>query len=121
MRRPARLQAARAWLAAFSGKHVVKSYARWFGVDLGCALTELQLLGVELDTDYVTALRRTLRQRARGRREVRPNDADTTDDSDEHFAYIAGYTEADFAFGVTWEEWERCEEREEHNSVELFD
>lgn len=92
-------------------------HARWFGVDLGCALTELQLLDVELDPQYVTALRRTLQRRARPRREVRPSDPDTTDDSDEHFAYIAGYTEAGFAFGITWEEWERCNDDDHAQGV----
>lgn len=32
-------------------------------------------------------------------------------DQDETFAYIAGYTEAGFAFGVTWEEWEQFNQR----------
>jgi hypothetical protein len=32
-------------------------------------------------------------------------------DRDETFAYIAGYTEAGFAFGVTWEEWEQLNQR----------
>lgn len=33
-------------------------------------------------------------------------------ESDETFAYIAGYTEGGAAFGVTWEEWERIERSE---------
>jgi hypothetical protein len=33
-------------------------------------------------------------------------------DSDETFAYIAGYTEAGFAFGVTWEEWDQLNEQD---------
>jgi hypothetical protein len=32
-------------------------------------------------------------------------------DQDETFAYIAGYTEAGFAFGTTWEEWEQLNQR----------
>jgi hypothetical protein len=71
LKRPARLQAARHWLATFTGKHVVKAYARWFGVDLGCALKELQLLGVPLDSAYVTALQRTL-ELQRGSRPPQP-------------------------------------------------
>jgi hypothetical protein len=32
-----------------------------------------------------------------------------TPDSDEHFAYIAGYTEGGVPYGVTWEEMEAAE------------
>ena len=31
-------------------------------------------------------------------------------DQDETFAYIAGYTEGGFAYGITWEEWEQFEQ-----------
>jgi hypothetical protein len=34
------------------------------------------------------------------------------------FAYIAGYTEGGFAYGVTWEEWEQLEQ-ESSTSSEL--
>ena len=39
-------------------------------------------------------------------------------DQDETFAYIAGYTEGGFAYGVTWEEWEQFEQ-ESSNYSEL--
>lgn len=32
-------------------------------------------------------------------------------DRDQTFACIAGYTEAGFAFGVTWEEWEQLDQQ----------
>ena len=31
-------------------------------------------------------------------------------DQDETFAYIDGYSEGGFAYGVTWEEWEQLEQ-----------
>ncbi|MEW6746455.1 MAG: hypothetical protein AB1486_27255 [Planctomycetota bacterium] len=65
MKRPARLQSARHWLAGYHGKHIVKSYARWFRVDFGCALNELQMLGVSLDPVYVERVKTTLRERSR--------------------------------------------------------
>ena len=110
MKRAARLQAAPAWLtrwapaAGGSGKNVVRSYARWFGVDLGCSLVELQLLGVDLDPGYVTALRRTLDGGRRPRRADRGEEV-VPGESDEWFAYIAGYTPGGLPFGITWEEW----------------
>ena len=45
---------------------------------------------------------------ARQRRKARQTEThEPFFDQDETFAYIAGYTEAGFPFGVTWEEWER--------------
>lgn len=63
MKRAARLQAARTWLTKYTGKRVVRGYARWFGIDLGCALKELTMLGIALDPTYVEQLRETIRQR----------------------------------------------------------
>ncbi len=65
MRRPGRLQAAKSFLPTFSGKNIIRGYARWFGVDLACALAELQILGIELDPVYVQRLRITLGERER--------------------------------------------------------
>ena len=36
-------------------------------------------------------------------------------DHDENCAYIAGYTSAGFAYGVTWEEWELLDQQ---NSID---
>lgn len=69
MNRPRRLQAAPAFLASFTGKYVVRGYARWFGVDLACALVELRSLGIELDPVYVEQLRMNEREKARLGRE----------------------------------------------------
>jgi hypothetical protein len=49
MRRPARLMAAVKWRAGYGGKNIVRGYARWFGVDLVCAITELRMLDAVVD------------------------------------------------------------------------
>lgn len=109
MKRPARLQAASSWLKTFGGKNVVRGYAKWFGVDLGCALKELQKLGVELDPTYVERLLCTLRSRRRPRELGGTPEVPTGYGSgwDDDFTYIAGHTASGVAFGVTWREWER--------------
>ena len=53
MNRPARLQSAKAWLQKYSGKNAIKGYRKHFAVDWKCAAIELEMLGVELDRDYV--------------------------------------------------------------------
>lgn len=57
--RRARLDAAQHWLLGYSGKHLVRAYKRHFGVDLECALVELQQLKISLADDYVAALRQS--------------------------------------------------------------
>jgi hypothetical protein len=103
MDREARLQSARHWLRGFFGEHVVRSYAKWFGVDLMCALTELQALGVRLEPSYVTAITRTfeLRRSAKARRTPQARLEGLGNVQDEDFAYIAGRTEGGVAFGIT--------------------
>ena len=51
-------------------------------------------------------------------RSARPHSDFPCLDQDETFAYIAGYTEGGFAYGVTWEEWEQLEQ-ESSTSSEL--
>ena len=63
-RRPARLMAAVTWRAGYGGKNIVRGYARWFGVDLICAITELRMLGVAVDPEYEAQLRRAIAGRA---------------------------------------------------------
>ena len=67
MRRAGRLQAARHWLPTFKGKNVVRGYRRWFGVDIKCALIELQMLGVKLDPVHVERLECTIRNWGKGK------------------------------------------------------
>jgi alkylation response protein AidB-like acyl-CoA dehydrogenase len=68
MRREARLATGPRWLASYGGKHVVKGYARWYSVDLFCAIKELRLLGVPVPHEYEAQVRGTLEQRAVRRR-----------------------------------------------------
>jgi hypothetical protein len=44
-------------------------------------------------------------------RSARPHLNSPSLDQDETFAYIAGYTEGGFAYGVTCEEWEQLEQQ----------
>ena len=67
MKRPARLQAARAWLARYPGKNIVKAYRKHFAVDTLCALIELQRLGVKLDLEYVQRVRSSEQSRIEAR------------------------------------------------------
>jgi hypothetical protein len=49
MKRTGRLASARGWLERYSGKNILRSYCKHFGVDWRCAATELKALGVKID------------------------------------------------------------------------
>lgn len=67
MRRAARLQTAIKWRSGYRGKNIARGYARWFGVDLVCAIVELRMLGVAIDAEYEAQIRRTIAARAEAR------------------------------------------------------
>lgn len=104
--RRARLKVAREWLPSFKGKNLVKAYAKKFGVDLGCALNDLQLLRVPLDPAYVERLCRRLQHRIDRRRPKAVSDIPEGYgvDWDDNFAFIAGFTSGGAPYGTTWEE-----------------
>lgn len=76
------------------------------------------MLGVKIDNRYKNNLLKFLAGdiAARRRRKLRRKEAfDEFSDQDDTFAYIAGYTEAGFAYGLTWEELERLGQEDSIN------
>jgi hypothetical protein len=111
MKRPARLQSAQSskWVAKFQGKNIIKGYAKWFGVDFLSSIIELRLLGVAIELDRENQIRKTLSEitkakTAQKKTKSQREDEDLFPDSDDTFAFIAGYTSAGFPYGTTWEE-----------------
>ena len=112
MKREARLQSAKHWIKKYEGKNIVRGYAKWYGVDLLCAIIELRMHGVHVDEKYEANVRRSIETKAEQRKKKRlerlaRKEAEFNDlyqDSDETFAFIAGYTSWGFPYGVTWEE-----------------
>ncbi len=113
MNRAARLESAKHWLPTYEGRDVVKGYRKWYGVSTACAIIELRQLGVKIDEQRLIQAKRTeestARQHAKKKQEgteklaaeeIRPVE------SDENLAYIAGYTNWGFPYGVTMEELE---------------
>lgn len=126
MDRHGRLQSARQWLATQRGRtaeRIARSYRKRYGVDWACAITELSALGLAFDPKWRDELARTLegaRHANARRREARAavQARDEFPESNETFAFIAGYTEGGAPFGVTWEEWEKIERSERGAPIE---
>ncbi len=112
MNRAAGLQSAKRWLPTYTGCNIVKGYRKWYGVSTVCAIIELRQLGIKVDELRLVQAKRTEESKARERARKRQQRAekraaeDALVESDENFAYIAGYTEWGFPYGVTWEELE---------------
>lgn len=119
LNKAARLQSARttAWIENYTGKNIIRGYRNWYGVDELCAIIELRELGVPIPPERETEARESAARRAvlsaeRKRRKQELEAVEFDPDSDDTYAYIAGYTSGGFPYGVTWEEFERIEKRE---------
>lgn len=106
MTRDTRIQSAKSWLQTYSGKNVIRGYCKWFGVDSLTAVIELRQLGVPIAASKEAELRRKAVRQSNAPKVIK---AETTPDSDDTFAFIAGYTPAGFPYGITWEEMKGIE------------
>ena len=55
----------------YGGKNVVRGYARWFGVDVLCAIVELRMLGTTVPAEYEAQIRQTIAARNEARTRLR--------------------------------------------------
>jgi hypothetical protein len=112
-KRERRLQSAEEWIKTYTGKHLVKGYAKHYAVDLICAIVELRKLGVVISDEYETAVKRSMADKVlqqKKRKEAKAGQSELIDDtSDAHFAYIAGYTSGGAPYGITWEQMKRMD------------
>lgn len=111
MNRASRLQAAKHWIPTYDGKNLVRGYSNHFAVDKLVAVKELQLLGHEIDPEYIRQLKACMlsQQKINERKKLLKKEKELLEsyiDSDENFFYIAGYTSGGAPYGVTWEEYE---------------
>ena len=74
MTREQRLQSAKStgFLSKHIAKDMVRHYARWYGVDLLCAIAELRQLGLEVSPEREEAVKTTLRNRLEQKRKTLP-------------------------------------------------
>ena len=116
MRRTNRLQVAKHWLPTYTGKNIVRGYARHFAVDLLCAVKELEMLGNQFKLEYIDQLKRTIAGQIEQKQERKrlklkeQEEMRASFESDDQFCYIAGYTSGGAPYGVTWEEMDSDED-----------
>lgn len=111
MNRKARIQSARMWLQKYNGKNIASGYWKHFAVDWACAFKELEMLEIKLDSEYMKKVLKSVEDKtvARQHKKILQKRSSELEEGaieqDENFAYIAGYTSAGFAYGITWEVW----------------
>lgn len=114
--RERRLSKAPEWVALHRGKpaNMLKRYRKYFGVDWECSISELNELGIEFDDTYLASLRKTIASHFPNEKRHPPISRWEFDlyhginpESDDTFAFIAGYTSGGAPYGVTYEELEK--------------
>ena len=107
MKQPGRLQSAKSWLPTYKGKNILQGYRKQYGVDLLCAIRELEMLGIVLNPEYTKAVKRSVEARVRRRKKKIESQGELEGvygvDYNEYFSYIAGYTEGGASYGVPWD------------------
>lgn len=108
-----RLENAKDWIKSYPGKNIVKGYAKWYGVDLNTSLRELELLGLVFSDKKKEQVKQAIRQKSEHKKRIKERKKQRKNlilgddyDSDETFAFIAGYTPGGVPFGITHEEME---------------
>ena len=101
IKRPQRLQLAKEWIGTYTGKNIVRGYARHYHTDLLCAIKELGLLGVAVSEEYTEAIKRSVSDRALQRQKNREAAEDQDDYQDEYLCFIVGYTSGGAAYGLS--------------------
>lgn len=107
--RKSRIQLATSWAKTVASEKKIKAYMKYFGVDKLCAAKELTVAGVELKEKFADKWATRHERKAVARKQKRKKLKEKTlemesSDSDQFFYFIAGYTPAGFAYGITWEQ-----------------
>jgi hypothetical protein len=114
--REQRIKIAISWIKNYRGKNLVKGYIKHFGVDLLCAIKELEIIGIKIEPEYIKQLKI---QRLNQNKPIKnENELEIESfDSDDTFYYIMGYTSGGAPYGITREEIKKV--RLEENNIKI--
>ena len=111
--REKRLESAKNWLQNYEGKKIVRGYRKKYGVDLKCAITELETLGIEFDKNYKEQVFKTIEKNIEIKRQKKLKkelESINLEDMNWDYYFIAGYTSGGVPYGITWEDSDLNEE-----------
>jgi hypothetical protein len=105
---PVRKKKAKGWVKTYTGTDIVKDYREHFkGVDVACAVRELQEIGYEFEPGYEKNVLKAeaVRIGQLHRKKEQNLEADEYNEwQDDNFFFIAGHTSGGAPYGVQW--WE---------------
>ena len=121
LRRTQRISRGKSWLNTYKGEDMIEDYRKHYGVDLLCAVVELRMIGADISEDYENQLRQEEAYRRSSKKSKKKGKNQQEEEfldgfSDEHFAYIAGYTPGGVPFGLT--HWEMAMLSDETEDIE---
>jgi len=129
LKRSVRLPKAKLWLEIYSGKNIVRGYAKKFAVDKLCAVIELKMLGVDIPEAEEEQVKKaienkriqSLKLKQKRQEKLLKGDEYLFPESDYYYAYIAGCTSNGVPFGITHEQmdFENGEEIDEDMYIEM--
>ncbi|SHT55822.1 Uncharacterised protein [Mycobacteroides abscessus subsp. abscessus] len=105
-----RKEIAKSWIETYDGENKVKAYSKMFGLNIKNSMKELRSIGVSLSNEEKEYARRVLEakkqksEKKREKRRMKELELVAHIESDETFAFIAGYTEGGAPYGLTHEE-----------------
>ena len=106
---PVRKKKTKGWINTYTGADVVKDYSEHFpGVDVACAVRELQEIGYKFEPGYkekvLSAESARIDRIHRQKEQKQQSGAYRNEFQDDNFYFIAGYTSGGAPYGVQW--WE---------------
>jgi hypothetical protein len=113
-----RLSSAKSWINKYSGKNIISGYAKWYGVNKICALSELKSLGIIIQESLENQIIASHQSRIEQKRIIREKKKTANSihiESDDNFAFIVGYTSGGFPYGLTHDEMDKIEIDENTN------
>ena len=118
LKREYRLPLAKDWIKTYSGKNLVKGYSKHYSVDKLYAVKELKMLGVEISEEYEHQMKEAVEAHIKHKLSLKKKREDELNalcgyESDEYFAMILGYTSGGYPYGVTHEEMDEINSKNE--------
>lgn len=113
------------WISNYIGESIIKDYAKWFGIDLICAINELRSNGIIISSEDENTAKQSIRENKRLRkikkedrikRELEQQDEFS---SDNRFAFIAGFTSGGAPFGITHEQMKEFQEIDNNEEIDF--
>jgi len=117
-----RLESSKEWIGNYDGKNIVKGYAKWYGVDLLCAIKELRMNAVNVDEDYENEVIKSIEAKKLAKNLNEVNRKKRLIDnqykfSENRFAFIAGYTSGGAAYGITNEQMKDFQDIDDNEEI----